>query len=134
MHPPRVPLLSPQVRFAVLSSGKTLLTPQPRLRTGFFSTLHRDGIPPEPEALLQACTSGAVQMSGHEQASAGPQAAPPLQPAHSPLQLCAFSASVCMFHPPKQCSLLRTSRPLLTQPELSSTGSLCRWMTSSEWI
>jgi len=27
------------VRYHVLSSGKTLLTPQPRLRTGFFSTL-----------------------------------------------------------------------------------------------
>lgn len=30
----------------VLAAGKTLLTPQPRLRTGFFSTLHRDNIPP----------------------------------------------------------------------------------------
>ncbi len=28
-----------QVRYLVLTSGKTLLTPQPRLRTGFFSTL-----------------------------------------------------------------------------------------------
>jgi 5-formyltetrahydrofolate cyclo-ligase len=45
-----------QVRLAVLSGGKTLLTPQPRLRTGFFSTLHRDFIP--PGALLDACTSG----------------------------------------------------------------------------
>lgn len=45
-----------QVRFAALASGKTLLSPQPRLRTGFFSALHRDSIP--PEALLEACTSG----------------------------------------------------------------------------
>lgn len=45
-----------QVRFAVLNSGKTLVTPQPRLRTGFFSRLHRDGIP--PDSLLEACTSG----------------------------------------------------------------------------
>jgi hypothetical protein len=34
-----------QVRLAVLSANKTLLTPQPRLRTGFFSTLHIDTIP-----------------------------------------------------------------------------------------
>lgn len=44
------------VRHAVLRSGKTLLTPQPRLRTGFFSTLHADAIP--PDALMEACTSG----------------------------------------------------------------------------
>lgn len=49
----------PQVRYNTLSSGKTLLTPQPRLRTGFFSSLHRDHIP--PEALLEACTSAGVQ-------------------------------------------------------------------------
>ena len=36
-----------RVRHLVLEGRKTLLTPQPRLRTGFFSTLHvgRDGIP-----------------------------------------------------------------------------------------
>ena len=34
------------VRYHVLETGKTLLTPQPRLRTGFFSTLHKDDIPP----------------------------------------------------------------------------------------
>ena len=31
-----------RVRHQVLESGKTLLTPQPRLRTGFFQTLKRD--------------------------------------------------------------------------------------------
>ena len=30
-----------RVRHQVLESGKTLLTPQPRLRTGFFQTLKR---------------------------------------------------------------------------------------------
>jgi len=34
------------VRHMVLSRGKTLLTPQPRLRTGFFSILHKDKLPP----------------------------------------------------------------------------------------
>ncbi|CAJ1958514.1 unnamed protein product [Cylindrotheca closterium] len=33
------------VRHAVLEQGKTLLTPQPRLRTGFFSTLSMDTLP-----------------------------------------------------------------------------------------
>lgn len=33
------------VRELVLGQGKTLLTPQPRLRTGFFSTLSADSIP-----------------------------------------------------------------------------------------
>lgn len=33
------------VRRAVLDSGKTLLTPQPRLRTGFFSMISKDSIP-----------------------------------------------------------------------------------------
>ncbi|KAL4440528.1 hypothetical protein ABPG75_003529 [Micractinium tetrahymenae] len=51
-----------QVRFAVLNGSKTLVTPQPRLRTGFFSRLHRDGIP--PEALLEACTSAGVVKYG----------------------------------------------------------------------
>lgn len=45
-----------QVRFEVLSAGKTLLTPQPRLRTGFFSTLTA-AFCPNPNALLEACTS-----------------------------------------------------------------------------
>jgi 5-formyltetrahydrofolate cyclo-ligase len=56
---PATASLTAQVRFAALSSGKTLLTPQPRLRTGFFSSLHRDHIP--AEALLEACTSAGVQ-------------------------------------------------------------------------
>ncbi|PRW39368.1 5-formyltetrahydrofolate cyclo-ligase COG0212 [Chlorella sorokiniana] len=50
------------VRYAVLSSGKTLVTPQPRLRTGFFSRLHRDGIP--AQALQEACTSAGVVKYG----------------------------------------------------------------------
>lgn len=33
------------VRHAVLEQGKTLLTPQPRLRTGFFSTIRMDKLP-----------------------------------------------------------------------------------------
>eukprot|EP00977_Amphora_coffeiformis_P030093 scaffold44644_cov168-Amphora_coffeaeformis.AAC.1 len=33
------------VRHAVLEQGKTLLTPQPRLRTGFFSTVRMDTLP-----------------------------------------------------------------------------------------
>ncbi len=53
---------SPPVRYAVLSSGKTLLTPQPRLRTGFFSRLHRDGIP--AQALQEACSSGGCRCAG----------------------------------------------------------------------
>ena len=35
------------VRYRVLDEGKTLLTPQPRLRTGFFSTLQADTLPPD---------------------------------------------------------------------------------------
>lgn len=43
-----------QVRHLVLERGKTLLTPQPRLRTGFFSTLTiADNLPPgEPTSKL----------------------------------------------------------------------------------
>ena len=33
------------VRHLVLENGKTLLTPQPRLRTGFFSTIQMDTLP-----------------------------------------------------------------------------------------
>ena len=33
------------VRHAVLAQGKTLLTPQPRLRTGFFSTVEMSNLP-----------------------------------------------------------------------------------------
>uniref|UniRef100_A0A7S1JBB2 Methenyltetrahydrofolate synthase domain-containing protein n=1 Tax=Eutreptiella gymnastica TaxID=73025 RepID=A0A7S1JBB2_9EUGL len=56
-----------QVRFHVLSSGKTLLTPQPRLRTGFFSIVHRDYLPSEGNsmsALSEACTSAGVVKYG----------------------------------------------------------------------
>ncbi|MEW5309304.1 MAG: hypothetical protein WDW38_001199 [Sanguina aurantia] len=45
------------VRFAVLKSGKTLLTPQPRLRTGFFSTIHRDRLPDQGASMMEACSS-----------------------------------------------------------------------------
>jgi 5-formyltetrahydrofolate cyclo-ligase len=51
-----------QVRFEVLSAGKTLLTPQPRLRTGFFSTLTAASSP--PNGVLQACTSAGVAKYG----------------------------------------------------------------------
>lgn len=51
-----------QVRFEVLSAGKTLLTPQPRLRTGFFSTLTSASFP--PNAILEACTSAGVAKYG----------------------------------------------------------------------
>jgi hypothetical protein len=58
-----------QVRFEVLAAGKTLLTPQPRLRTGFFSTLSAAGLPPDGgtgprRALLEACTSAGVAKWG----------------------------------------------------------------------
>ncbi|WIA34178.1 hypothetical protein OEZ86_012536 [Tetradesmus obliquus] len=50
------------VRFEVLSSGKTLLTPQPRLRTGFFSTLTAASF--ESNAIMEACTSAGVAKYG----------------------------------------------------------------------
>ena len=43
------------VRFGVLSTGKVLMAPQPRLRTGFFSTLTEKAIP--DAAIREACTS-----------------------------------------------------------------------------
>uniref|UniRef100_A0A7S4QSN3 Methenyltetrahydrofolate synthase domain-containing protein n=1 Tax=Ditylum brightwellii TaxID=49249 RepID=A0A7S4QSN3_9STRA len=43
------------VRHLVLSTGKTLLTPQPRLRTGFFSILSTDTVP--ADVPIQACTN-----------------------------------------------------------------------------
>ena len=42
------------VRQLVLEEGKTLLTPQPRLRTGFFSMLSVESI---PEGTLSECTT-----------------------------------------------------------------------------
>jgi 5-formyltetrahydrofolate cyclo-ligase len=43
------------VRHAVLAQGKTLLTPQPRLRTGFFSTIQMDTLPSLVE--INDCTT-----------------------------------------------------------------------------
>lgn len=43
------------VRHAVLEQGKTLLTPQPRLRTGFFSTIRMDALPSLVE--IKDCTN-----------------------------------------------------------------------------
>ena len=43
------------VRHAVLEQGKTLLTPQPRLRTGFFSTVSMDALP--PDVAIEECTN-----------------------------------------------------------------------------
>lgn len=51
-----------QVRFEVLSADKTLLTPQPRLRTGFFSTLTAASFP--SNAIMEACTSAGVAKYG----------------------------------------------------------------------
>lgn len=51
-----------QVRFEVLSSGKTLLTPQPRLRTGFFSTLTQASFP--DNKMMYACSSAGVAEYG----------------------------------------------------------------------
>lgn len=53
-----------QVRRHVLAAGKTLLTPQPRLRTGFFSTLSAADLPEGPGSLLEACTSAGVAKWG----------------------------------------------------------------------
>jgi 5-formyltetrahydrofolate cyclo-ligase len=47
----------------VLSSGKTLLTPQPRLRTGFFSTLSA-ALLPSPGSIMEACTSAGAAKWG----------------------------------------------------------------------
>ena len=43
------------VRRAVLEQGKTLLTPQPRLRTGFFSTIDMAELPSLVE--IDQCTN-----------------------------------------------------------------------------
>jgi len=51
------------VRMAVLESGKTLLTPQPRLRTGFFSTLSKDTIP-RGVPIKDCCVSAGVKKFG----------------------------------------------------------------------
>ncbi|XP_010549585.2 PREDICTED: 5-formyltetrahydrofolate cyclo-ligase-like protein COG0212, partial [Tarenaya hassleriana] len=51
-----------QIRFLTLSGGKKLLTPQPRLRTGFFSVLESDML--KPGTLNEACTSVGVAKYG----------------------------------------------------------------------
>ncbi|KAH7525094.1 hypothetical protein FEM48_Zijuj06G0188600 [Ziziphus jujuba var. spinosa] len=51
-----------QVRFLTLSEGKQLLTPQPRLRTGFFSILQPGTL--TPSTIREACTSVGVAKHG----------------------------------------------------------------------
>ncbi|KAK9748744.1 hypothetical protein RND81_02G077500 [Saponaria officinalis] len=51
-----------QVRFLTLSEGKQLLTPQPRLRTGFFSVLESQML--TPSTINEACTSVGVAKYG----------------------------------------------------------------------
>ncbi|XP_019152319.1 PREDICTED: 5-formyltetrahydrofolate cyclo-ligase-like protein COG0212 [Ipomoea nil] len=51
-----------QVRFLTLNGGKTLLTPQPRLRTGFFSVLESHML--SPGTIKEACTSAGVAKYG----------------------------------------------------------------------
>ncbi|KAG9152297.1 hypothetical protein Leryth_025383 [Lithospermum erythrorhizon] len=51
-----------QVRFLTLNGGKKLLTPQPRLRTGFFSVL--DSLMLSPRPISEACTSAGVAKYG----------------------------------------------------------------------
>ncbi|KAF9622632.1 hypothetical protein IFM89_032531 [Coptis chinensis] len=50
-----------QVRFLTISGGKQLLTPQPRLRTGFFSMLESNMFTP---TINEACTSVGVAKFG----------------------------------------------------------------------
>ncbi|XP_057468994.1 5-formyltetrahydrofolate cyclo-ligase-like protein COG0212 [Actinidia eriantha] len=51
-----------QVRFLTLNDGKKLLTPQPRLRTGFFSVLESQML--TPSTINEACTSVGVAKFG----------------------------------------------------------------------
>lgn len=51
------------IRLAALRAGKTLLVPQPRLRTGFFSVLNPAAIPPNNFAVSQ-CRRPASGSSG----------------------------------------------------------------------
>ncbi|XP_076935163.1 5-formyltetrahydrofolate cyclo-ligase-like protein COG0212 [Bidens hawaiensis] len=51
-----------QVRFLTLNGGKKLLTPQPRLRTGFFSVLESDTL--NPSTMNEVCTSVGVAKYG----------------------------------------------------------------------
>lgn len=52
-----------QVRFLTLTGGKKLLTPQPRLRTGFFSILEASSTL-TPSTMNEACTSVGVAKYG----------------------------------------------------------------------
>ncbi|CAH2067630.1 unnamed protein product [Thlaspi arvense] len=51
-----------QIRFLTLSGEKKLLTPQPRLRTGFFSVVESGLL--KPERIIEACTSVGVAKYG----------------------------------------------------------------------
>lgn len=51
-----------QVRFLTLSGGKKLLTPQPRLRSGFFSVLESNML--SPNSIIEGCTSVGVAKYG----------------------------------------------------------------------
>ncbi|XAR62258.1 hypothetical protein NMG60_11016953 [Bertholletia excelsa] len=51
-----------QVRFLSLNGGKKLLTPQPRLRTGFFSVVESRML--TPSTINEACTSAGVAKYG----------------------------------------------------------------------
>ncbi|CAH8372232.1 unnamed protein product [Eruca vesicaria subsp. sativa] len=51
-----------QIRFLTFSGEKKLLTPQPRLRTWFFSVLESDFL--KPETIIEACTSVGVAKYG----------------------------------------------------------------------
>lgn len=51
-----------QVRFLTLNGGKQLLTPQPRLRTGFFSVLENSML--SAGTMKEACTSAGVAKYG----------------------------------------------------------------------
>lgn len=51
-----------QVRYLTLQGNKKLLTPQPRLRSGFFSELEVSSLP--PGVMAEACTSAGVAKYG----------------------------------------------------------------------
>ncbi|EPS57438.1 hypothetical protein M569_17378, partial [Genlisea aurea] len=53
-----------QIRFLTLKGGKKLLTPQPRLRTGFFSILEESNLSPDT-MISEACTSSGVAKYGN---------------------------------------------------------------------
>lgn len=59
-------LLTPSIRicnvYFCISGNKKLLTPQPRLRSGFFSELEASSLP--PTAMAEACTAIGVAKYG----------------------------------------------------------------------